>query len=315
MIAVVVVDGRLEVVERPNPQPGPYDVVVEVAGAGVNAADLLQRRGLYPAPPGWPVDVPGLELAGIVVAVGEAVNEDHLGRRVCAIVGGGGQASHCVVPVEHLIDVPDGIDLVAAGGFAEAFLTAHDALVSQASLDSADRVLISGAAGGVGSAALQIAARRGAHVIAVTRTTQFHDELRRLGAAQTVTLDEVPSLEPVDLVLELVGAPHLELAQRVLAPRARVVVIGVGGGARVDLDLRTIMSRRARITGSTLRARTRDEKAAVSARAREDLEADWSRGTLRVILARTFELTEVSAAYEYFSRPGKFGKVVLRPNA
>ncbi len=313
MIAVVVDDGRLRLVERPTPVPGPDDVVVEVASAGVNAADLLQRSGHYPAPSGSPADVPGLELAGVVTSIGERLDPGLVGRRVCAIVGGGAQASHCVVPAEHLIAVPDDVDLVAAGGFAEAFLTAHDALVSQAALVAKDRVLISGAAGGVGTAAVQIAAQRGAHVVAVTRSSTFHEELRRLGAAETVTLDEVASIEPVDVVLELVGASHLSLAQRVLAPRARVVVIGVGGGSHVDLDLLAVMSRRATLTGSTLRSRTRAEKAAVSERARHDLYDDWSSGALRVVLAAAFPLAAVADAYDYFAQPGKFGKIVLQP--
>ena len=275
MHAAVLIEGRLEVQERPTPEPGTGDVLVAVAGAGVNAADLMQRRGQYPAPPGWPADVPGLELAGVVVAVGSGVDVELIGRRVCAIVGGGAQATHCVVPSEHLIPVADSIDLTVAGGFPEAFITAHDALVTQASVSAGDRVLISGASGGVGSAAVQIAARRGAHVIAVTRTIEFHDQLRSLGASEAITIDQVATLDPVDVVLELVGAAHLQHALRVLAVRARVVVIGVGGGGRVELDLLSVMNRRATITGSTLRARSRDEKALVIGRASADLLDDW----------------------------------------
>ncbi len=312
MRAAVLIDGRLEVRERPTPVPGPGDVLVEVHGAGVNAADLIQRRGFYPAPPGWPTDVPGLELAGVVAAVGPGVDAGLVGRRVCAIVGGGAQATHCVVPHEHLIEVPESVDLTVAGGFAEAFITAHDALVTQAAATAADRILISGATGGVGSAAVQIGARLGATVIAVTRTPQFHRELQQLGATQTVTLDEVATLDPVDVVLELVGAAHLQLALTVLAPHARVVVIGVGGGGRVEVDLRTVMSRRATITGSTLRARSREEKALVIERATTDLLDDWSSGRLRVPIARVVDLADVAAAYDYFAEPGKFGKVLVR---
>ncbi len=311
MHAAVLIDGRLEIQERPTPEPGPGDVVVSVAAAGVNAADLIQRRGLYPAPPGWPVDVPGLELSGVVSEVGTGVDPGVLGRRVCAIVGGGGQATHCVVPAEHLITVPDTVELTAAGGFAEAFVTAHDALTTQARTTASDRVLVSGATGGVGSAAVQIAARLGAHVIAVTRTPEFHPELQRLGAAETITLDQVATLHPVDVVIELVGAAHLQSALSVLAPRARVVVIGVGGGGRIELDLLTVMNRRATITGSTLRSRQRDEKSRVIARADADLRADWSNGAIAVPVARVFQLAEIAAAYDYFAQSGKFGKVVV----
>ncbi|MHB8333808.1 MAG: zinc-binding dehydrogenase [Acidimicrobiales bacterium] len=311
MQAAVLIDGRLEIQQRPTPEPGPGDVLVAVAGAGVNAADLMQRRGQYPAPPGWPVDVPGLELAGVVTAVGPGVDVELIGRRVCAIVGGGAQATHCVVPSEHLVAVADSIDLAVAGGFPEAFVTAHDALVTQAGAGAGDRVLISGAAGGVGSAAVQIAARRGAHVIAVTRTTEFHDQLRGLGASETITIDQVATRDPVDVVIELVGAAHLQHALRVLAARARVVVIGVGGGGRVELDLLSVMNRRATITGSTLRARSRDEKALVIQRASADLLDDWASGRLQVPVARIVDFADIATAYDYFAEPGKFGKVLV----
>ena len=312
MLAVVINDGALDVAHRPTPSPGAKDVVVEVHGAGVNAADLLQRRGFYPAPPDVPADVPGLEVAGVVCSVGPDVDEPLLGRRVCAIVGGGAQATHCVVPSEHLIAVPDDVSWEEAGGFAEAFLTAHDALVTQGGLTSNQRVLISGATGGVGVAGVQIARLYGAHAIAVTRTSQHHDRLRELGADETVTLDQVGDVEPVDVVLELLGAAHLSLVQHRLAPFARVIVIGVGVGARVDLDLLSIMRTRASVTGSTLRARNREDKAKVTVAARDDLLEPWIEGLLHVPIDRAFDLEDVSSAYDHFAAPGKFGKVVLR---
>lgn len=312
MHAAVLIDGRLEVQQRPTPEPGPGDVVVAVTGAGVNAADLMQRRGHYPAPPGWPADIPGLELAGVVTAVGDGVDVELIGRRVCAIVGGGAQATHCVVPSEHLVAVADSIDLTVASGFPEAFVTAHDALVTQGGVGAGDRVLISGASGGVGSAAVQIAARRGAHVIAVTRTTQFHDRLRELGASETITIDQVATLDPVNVIIELVGAAHLQQALDVLAARARVVVIGVGGGGHVELDLLSVMNRRATITGSTLRSRSRDEKALVIQRASADLLDDWASGRLQVPVARVVDFPDIAEAYDYFAEPGKFGKVLVR---
>ncbi len=312
MQAVVIEDRTLTVVERPTPEPGAHDVVVAVRAAGVNAADLLQRQGYYPAPAGCPADVPGLEMAGIVSAVGDQVHEPLLGRRVCAVVGGGAQATHCVVASEHLIFLPDHVDWPQSGGFAEAFTTAHDALVTQAGIREGDRVLISGASGGVGVAAVQIAHLIGAHVTAVTRTSEHHGALVALGADETVTLDQVSGLDPVDVVLELVGAAHLALAQHLLAPFARVVVIGVGGGgSRVALELLLLMARRATLTGSTLRSRSREEKATVADLVNQALVPRWTTGELRVPLARTFDLAEADAAYEYFARPGKFGKVVL----
>lgn len=280
--------------------------------AGINAADLLQRRGVYPPPPGWPADVPGMELAGRVAAVGPAVSADLIGRRVCAIVGGGAQATHALVPAAHLIGVPDAVTLHQAGGFAEAFITAYDALVLQARLTSGERLLISGAAGGVGSAAVQIGRLLGAHVTAVTRSDAHHQSLRDLGAHETIVLDQVAHVAPVDVVVELVGAAHLSLAQDRLANFARVVIIGVaGGGSRVDVNLLNIMRTRATLTGSTLRSRTTEEKAEVIAHVATALSEPWRRGDITVPIAATFDLAEVESAYAYFAEPGKFGKVLL----
>jgi len=187
--AITIVDGALEVRDHPTPEPGPLDVLVEVRAAGINAADLMQRGGFYPAPAGWPADIPGMELAGVIVAVGDRVVEPLMGRRVCAIVGGGAQATHCALPSEHLLFLPDDVSFDQAGGFPEAFITAYDALVTQGGLDSGQRVLISGAAGGVGAAGVQIARVLGAEVVAVTRTEEHHERLRALGAHETITLE------------------------------------------------------------------------------------------------------------------------------
>lgn len=313
MRCVVINDGNLEVQERETPNPGPLDVIVAVRGAGINAADLMQRAGHYPAPEGWPPDVPGMELAGVVSAVGDRVHEPLLGRRVCAIVGGGAQATHCLVPSEHLLFVPDHVSWDQAGGFPEAFTTAHDALVTQGHLAADERVLISGSTGGVGVAAVQIAHALGAHVIAVTRTSEHHGRLRDCGADETVTLDQVAEVERVDLILELVGAQHLSAAQTLLNPFARVVVIGVsGGGSRVEVDLRAFMGTRSTLTGSTLRSRSRPEKGEVADRVNQTLIPRWRTGEVHVPIAKSFALDDVARAYDYFAQPGKFGKVVLR---
>ena len=311
MLALTIDGGELVLRERPTPEPEAGDVVVAVRGAGLNAADLLQRRGLYPAPPGWPVDVPGMEFAGIVSAVGDAVTLPLLGRRVCGLVGGGAQASHCAVPAEHLIDVPDHVPWDQAGGFAEAFVTAHDALVSQGHLRANERALVTGAAGGVGTAAVQIASALGAHVTAVTRTSEHHAALRELGASDTITTDEIGELDPVDVVVELVGAASLNAVQGVLARFARVVVIGVSAGSHVDLDLLNLMSRRATLTGSTMRSRSREEKARAIEAARDALAPLWALGRIRVPVAVTFDIADAAAAYDRFAEPGKLGKVLL----
>jgi NADPH2:quinone reductase len=309
--ALTIVDKALIVEDRPIPEPDAYDVVVEVHAAGLNAADLMQRDGFYPPPPGWPVDIPGMELAGVVVAVGDRVIEPLMNRRVCSLVGGGAQAAFCAVPSEHLLFVPDDVSFLEAGGFAEAFSTAYDALVTQGHLAAGQRVLISGAAGGVGVAAVQIARSLGAHAVAVTRDDQFHEQLRELGAEETVTLEEVWNLEGVDVVLELLGATHLNRALEIVNPYARIVVIGVGAGNRIELNLLQVMQMRLTLTGTTMRSRSREQKAEVARVVGDVLVPRWTAGDLTVPLAKVFDLDDASAAYEYFAQPGKFGKVVL----
>jgi NADPH:quinone reductase-like Zn-dependent oxidoreductase len=207
--------------------------------------------------------------------------------------------------------LPDHVSFNEAGGFAEAFTTAYDALATQGLLRQGERVLISGAAGGVGVAAVQIARALGAHVVAVTRDDQFHEALRELGASETITLDEVTSIEGVDVVLELLGAAHLSRAFEVLNPFARVVMIGVGAGSRVEVNLLQFMSNRLTLTGSTLRSRSREEKAEVAWRVGDAIVPRWSAGEFVVPLAKVFDFADADAAYEYFAQPGKFGKVVL----
>jgi NADPH:quinone reductase-like Zn-dependent oxidoreductase len=234
-----------------------------------------------------------------------------MNRRVCSLVGGGAQADYCAVPSEHLLFMPDSVSFLEAGGFAEAFCTAYDALVTQGHLSEGQRVLISGAAGGVGVAAVQISRAMGAEAIAVTRDDQFHGRLRELGATETVTLDEVASLEGVDVVLELLGAAHLSRALEVVNPHARVVVIGVGAGSRVEVNLLQVMQMRLTLTGTTMRSRSREQKAEVARLVGDVLVPRWNTGELSVPLAKIFDLEQASAAYEYFAQPGKFGKVVL----
>lgn len=311
MLAVILADSALHVGERPTPAPGPGQVLLRVRAAGINAADLLQRSGFYPAPPGSPSDIPGLEAMGIVDELGVDVAPEWLGARVCTIVGGGAQATHVVVPAAHLLPVPDHVNDTHAGGFAEAFSTAYDALVVQAAVTAGDRVLISGAAGGVGTAAIQIARSRGAHVTAVVRQRTHADALHELGASDVITLDQLAEAGTFDVVLELLGAVHLEVAQHHFAPHARVVIIGIGGGATAQLDLRRVMITRVSITGSTLRARSNGQKSELAALVRTDVVPLWRSGALHVPLAATFELDRVIDAYDFFSRPGKLGKVVL----
>jgi len=308
---VIGAGGALGVAERPDPVPGDTELLIAVRAAGVNGADLAQRRGEYPPPPGWPVDVPGLELAGEVVGVGGRVTRFVPGDRVMALVGGGAQASRATVDETHALPLPPGLSWPQAGGFPEAFTTAFDALFSQGGLALGERVLVSGAAGGVGTAAVQLAAIAGAHAVATVRDPALRDAVAALGAAEVVAPAEVAAAGPYDVVLELVGADDLAAALPSLAQRGRVLVIGMGVGARLDLDLRLLMSRRAQIRGSTLRARSLAEKAAAIEAMRVFVLPLLADRRLRVPVCATFPLDEVERAYERFAAGGKLGKVVL----
>jgi NADPH:quinone reductase-like Zn-dependent oxidoreductase len=287
MRAAVVVDGRLEVQERPDPEPADGQVRIHVRAAGINNADLIQRAGHYPAPPGAPADVPGLECAG--------VTDD--GRRVMALLGGGGHAEQVTVDARHVLDVPQSLDDVQAGGFMEAFCTAHDALFTQAHLQAGERLLVNGAAGGVGVAAVQLGVDAGAKVTANAR--HHHDELQALGAATTLDGE-------YDVILELVGGENLQENLHRIATGGRIAVIGTGAGSRAEIEFGLLMRKRGRISASTLRARSADEKAKV---VRRLAGLDLERFTVPV--EATYSLERVSDAYERFAAPGKFGKIVV----
>jgi putative PIG3 family NAD(P)H quinone oxidoreductase len=308
--AVVIADGQLRVEERPDPEPGSHELLVRVRAAGVNGADMLQRRGLYPAPPGSPQDVPGLELAGEVAALGPGAGRCSVGDRVMAIVGGGGQAELAVVHERAVMPVPTALDWQRAGGFPEVFLTAHDALFSQAGLGPGERLLVHGGAGGVGTAAIQLARAAGARVTATVRREELRSEVERLGA-EAIAPDGFEERGPFDVVLELVGAPNLAGNLQALAPGGRVVVIGIGAGAKSEINLGMLMGSRGTLRGATLRARPLEEKAQVMRLVERHVLPLVEAGAVDVPVAATYPLDAVEQAYERFAAGGKLGKVVL----
>jgi NADPH:quinone reductase len=311
MFAVTIVEGSLVWKEHPDPVPGPGDLLVAVRAAGINAADLMQRRGLYPAPPGAPADIPGLEFAGEVVAVGADTTRFALGDRVMAITGGGGQGQRVVVPETVALPVPDAVGWDRAGGFPEAFSTAYDALFAQAHLGAGERVLISGAAGGVGTAAVQLAHAVGAHVVASVRADGRRADVAALGADRVVDPGEVAEHGPYDVSLELVGGPNVATTLPLMAVGGRTVVIGVGAGAKVELNLLALMASRSTIGGSMLRARTVEEKSAVARAVEEHAVSLLAAGTVTVPVAERIPMSRADEAYERFAAGGKFGKIVL----
>jgi NADPH:quinone reductase-like Zn-dependent oxidoreductase len=289
MRAAAVVDGRIVIEERPDPVPGDGELLIRVHGAGINGADLGQRAGYYPPPPGV-TDVPGLECAG----------ETEDGARVMALLAGGGQAELAVAPREHTLPVPEHLSWAQAGGFMETFATAHDALFTQAELKAGERLLVNGAAGGVGVAAVQLGLAAGAEV---TASARHHEaELRALGADTDVEGD-------YDVILELVGGDNLAANLDRLALKGRIALIGMGAGGTAEVDFYKLMRKRGRIHGSMLRARTREEKADVV----RDLGEFIAGRELTVPVEETFPLDRAQEAYDRFKAGGKFGKIVLRP--
>jgi NADPH:quinone reductase len=311
MRAATIRDGEVGVEEHPDPEPGHGELLVRVRAAGLNGADLMQRRGHYPAPPGSPPDIPGLELAGEVAACGPGATRFAVGDRVMAIVGGGGQGELAVVHERQAMAVPEGLDWAAAGGLPEVFTTAHDALFTQAGLKAGERLLVHGAAGGVGTAAVQLGARAGAHVTATVRAADRRDGVAALGAHDVIAPEGFEGHGPFDVVLELVGAVNLPGNLEALRTNGRIVVIGVGAGPKGELNLLALMQKRATLRASTLRARPLEEKAMTARALEAQVLPGFADGSLRVPIADTFALDAVGEAYARFEAGGKLGKVVL----
>ncbi|HVA21258.1 MAG TPA: zinc-binding dehydrogenase [Candidatus Micrarchaeia archaeon] len=312
MLAVVFRDGAVAVVDRPDPVPEGQELLVRMAAAGLNGADSLQRQGRYPPPPGADPDVPGLEIAGTVAAVGPGVTRFGPGARVMGLLAAGGQAELALLHERVAMPIPDPVGWAAAGGFPETFTTAHDALVTQARLRPGERLLVHGAAGGVGTAAVQIAGLVGARVTATVRREASRPAVAGLGAAVLAPDDDWAAAGPFDVVLELVGGPNLEGDLRALAGGGRIVVIGIGAGASATVNLGQLMSRRAVLRGSTLRARALEEKALAARRVEVELLPALAGGRLRVPVEEEVPLAEAARAYRRFEAGGKVGKLVLR---
>jgi NADPH2:quinone reductase len=310
MRAATIREQEIVIEEHPDPVPGTEEVLVRVQAAGLNGADMMQRRGLYPAPPGSPQDIPGMELAGEVVALGPAAGRFAVGDRVMAIVGGGAQAELATVHERQLMPVPEVLEWTAAGGLPEVFTTAYDAIFSQAELRPGERLLVHGGAGGVGTAAIQLARATGASVTATVRNEALRDGVSALGA-EVIAPEGFSEHGPFDVILELVGAPNLGENLQALATGGRIAVIGVAAGAKGELNLLALMGKRARIHGSTLRARPLEEKALVARDVEREVLPLFESGALRVPVAETFSLEDAAAAYERFVAGGKLGKIVL----
>jgi NADPH:quinone reductase-like Zn-dependent oxidoreductase len=299
---------------REDLEPGLGQALIRVRAAGVNGADPVQVAGFYPPPPeaGVPEDIPGMELAGEVVESRSPAPRFEPGARVMAIVAGAAQAEYAVVEERQLMPVPDLLDWTQAGGFPEVYATAYDALVGQANLRSGQRLLVNGAGGGVGTAAVQLGRALGADVTASVRNEKNRAAVEELGANRASAPDEAFAHGPFDVVLELVGAPNLADSVKALATWGTIVVIGVSAGHEGTLDLRRLMTKRGTVRASTLRYRSSEEKAVLARELEASVLPLVADGRLRVPIEAEFPLAEVTAAYERFTAGGHVGKIVLR---
>ena len=310
MRAATIRDGSIVVEEHPDPVPQAGELLVRVKAAGLNGADMMQLAGRYPAPPGAPQDIPGLELAGEVAEVGRGVSRFEPGDRVMAVVAGGGQAELAVVHESAAMPVPDELEWTVAGGVPEVFTTAHDAVFTQARLFVGERLLVHGAAGGVGMAAVQLGTMAGARVTATVRNEHARAQIAALGA-HAIAPEGFESAGPFDVILELVGAPNLAGNLQALAMCGRIVVIGISAGAKAEIDLRMLMGKRGGIHASTLRARSLEDKAKAARLVERHVLPGFASGDLSVPVTSTFPLDEAGAAYDRFKQGGKLGKIVL----
>ena len=326
MRAAIIDDGRIEIAERPDPEARDDLVVVRVHGAGLNRADLLQLAGNYPAPAGSPPDIPGLEFAGVVEACGPEARGVEVGAQVFGIAGGGSQAEYVAIPAGQCAPVPQGLDLVAMGGAPEAFVTAHDALVTQARLQAGEWVLVHAVGSGVGTTALQLATALGARVIGTARTQAKLDRCRELGLVHAIvppTTDgelDVDALawsiiEATDggahVTIDLAGGRYVEADIAAAALQGRIVLVGSIAGARATLSMPAIMGKRLTIRGTVLRARNTHEKAAATDAFARDVVPLLAERKVAPVVECVLPLDRAAEAYDLVASDATFGKVIL----
>ncbi len=309
----------LKLVERPDPVPGRGEVLILVAAAGVNRPDVLQRRGMYPPPPGAS-DLPGLEVAGFVDALGEGVTEWRVGDRVCALVSGGGYATLCVAPALQCLPVPAGLDLVKAAAIPETFFTVWTNVFDRGRLRAGETALFHGGSSGIGTTAIQLAAARGARVLATAGSDEKCRACERLGAERAINyrtedfvdvIKHLTSARGVDLILDIVGGDYIARDLAALAIEGRLVVIGFMGGDTATIDFRRVLGRRLTITGSTLRPRSVEEKGQIAAALRREVWPLLDSGKVTPVIDRTFPLEDAAAAHRLMESGEHVGKIVL----
>ena len=309
----------LRAVERPDPAPGAGEVLIDVAAAGVNRPDTMQRRGRYPPPPGAS-DLPGLEVAGTVAALGEGVTNWAVGDRVCALVAGGGYASRCVAPAPQCLPAPAALDLIGAAALPETFFTVWTNVFERGRLRAGETALVHGGSSGIGTTAIQLAVARGARVYVTAGSDEKCRACERLGAALAINykaadfvdvVREATGDRGVDLVLDMVGGDYFPRNLSVLAVEGRLVQIALLGGSTSAVDLRQVLLRRLTVTGSTLRPRSVEQKGAIAAALRREVWPLLEAGTVKPVIYRTFPLADAAGAHRLMESSEHVGKIVL----
>ena len=307
-------------VERPVPSIGPDDVLIEVAAAGVNRPDVLQRQGRYPPPPGI-TDIPGLEVAGTIKAVGSAVTSWHTGDRVCALVAGGGYAEFCAVPAPQCLPAPRGMDVTQAAAIPETTFTVWTNVFERGRLAKGESILIHGGSSGIGTTAIQLARALGARVFATAGSAAKCAACEALGAEKAINYHEtdfaaaiktLTNGRGVDVVLDMVAGDYVQRNIEVLAMEGRLVMIGRQGGVKSEIDVMPILRKRLVLTGSTLRTRSVEEKGALARSVHQHVWPLLESGTVRVIVHETFPLQDAAAAHRLMESSAHVGKIVLQ---
>jgi len=306
-------------VERPKPEPAADEVLIKVAAAGVNRPDVFQRRGRYPPPPGAS-DIPGLEVAGIVEAVGPGVTDWPKGTPVCALIAGGGYAEYCTAPAPQCLPVPRGLDLASAAAIPETFFTVWTNVFDRGRLAAGESILVHGGSSGIGTTAIQLARARGARVFATAGSAEKCSACERLGAEKCINYRDadfaaavkaLTANRGVDVVLDMVGGDYFARNVDVLAVEGRLVEIATLSGAKSEINIQTVMQRRLTITGSTLRARPVADKGAIAAAVRREVWPLLESGAVRPIVFRTFPLRQAADAHRLMESSAHIGKIVL----
>ena len=311
----------LQIGSRPVPAPGPGEVLIRVAAAGVNRADTMQRKGNYPPPPGAS-DIPGLEVSGAVAAVGEGVSDPAVGDEVCALLTGGGYAEYCLAPAPQCLPIPAGVALVHAAALPEAYATVWTNVIDRGRLQEGETLLVHGGSSGIGTVAIQLARLFGARIFATAGTPAKCAACVELGAERAIdyraedfvaVLREATGGRGVDLVLDMVGGAYLQRNVASLAIEGRLVIIALMEGAAAEIDLARLMSRRLTVTGATLRARAVEEKAGILASLRDRVWPRFATGELRPIVHATYPLADAAEAHRVMESSVHTGKLLLVP--